>query len=80
MEKDLPQEVAWQITKIGFEAPQQEWMKHPVMLERVRESRRRLVDAGVLSKKVLDQPLRALPSYAEDNFDWRYLVAAKTLL
>jgi asparagine synthase (glutamine-hydrolysing) len=80
LEKDLPQEIAWQKTKIGFEAPQQEWMKHPVMLERVRESRRQLVDAGVLRKKVLDQPLRALPSYAEGNFDWRYLVAAKTLL
>jgi len=48
--------------------------------ERVRESRKQLIEAGILNKKVLDTPVRALPAYQDDNFDWRYLVAAKTLL
>lgn len=80
MENELPAEIAWQTNKIGFEAPQQQWMQAQPLQERVRESRKQLIEAGILNKKVLDMPVRAFPAYQDDNFDWRYLVAAKTLL
>ena len=71
--------IVWRKGKTGFEAPQQEWMQQSVIKDRIVESRKKLINAGVLNKSVLDKPVRALPSYAADNFDWRYLVAARTL-
>jgi len=79
MSPHLPESIVWRKGKTGFEAPQQDWMQLPVMKERIIESRKKLINAGILNKTVFDKPIRALPAYAADNFDWRYLIAAKTM-
>ncbi|HRP33142.1 MAG TPA: asparagine synthase (glutamine-hydrolyzing) [Agriterribacter sp.] len=75
MKDELPPAITWRKDKIGFEPPQQHWMEHPDVQERIREARRRLVLAGVLSKDVLKIPVRPLPAYSGENRDWRYLIA-----
>lgn len=75
MESRLPGELVWQRGKTGFEPPQKQWMEDPGMQERIRESRRRLVQAGILKPAVLDKKIQPQHSTAADNYDWRYLCA-----
>jgi asparagine synthase (glutamine-hydrolysing) len=77
MEGLLPAEICWQKTKIGFEPPQQEWMQHKPVQEYIQEARRKLVEKGVLKSDVLNKKIQPLASHAADNYDWRYLVAAR---
>lgn len=79
MEKELPKEITWRRDKIGFEAPQEQWMQNEKMRQRVMEAKKTLVKEGLLNKIVLEENILALPAYAEDNYDWRYLVAANTM-
>src|SRR5262249_39416773 len=76
MDKKLPDQVVWRKDKVGFETPQKLWMENPLLQEYIRESKRKLVDAGILSKRVLDKKIEPRSAHAERNFDWRYLCAA----
>ncbi|HSU28733.1 MAG TPA: asparagine synthase (glutamine-hydrolyzing) [Chitinophagaceae bacterium] len=76
MKGRLPDTIAWRKEKIGFEPPQQEWMNHKDIRERVQEARRKLIQHSILAPSALAKPVRALSSHAPDNFDWRYLAAA----
>jgi asparagine synthase (glutamine-hydrolysing) len=76
----LPQTIAWQTNKTGFEPPQQQWMRHEGLQQRIHAARARLVQAGILRKTVLQKPIQPLSAHAADNFDWRCLTAAGTLL
>ncbi|MFT3932510.1 MAG: asparagine synthase (glutamine-hydrolyzing) [Chitinophagaceae bacterium] len=77
MDKALPAAITWRKDKVGFEPPQQQWMQHPVLQQYVQQAREKLVAEAVLDKSVLNQPIKALPAHAANNFDWRYLVAAR---
>lgn len=72
----LPVENCWQTKKIAFEPPQADWMKHARVVERVFESRKKLVQSGLLDKKILSQPIKATDSNEPGNADWRYWVLA----
>ncbi|HMK03184.1 MAG TPA: asparagine synthase (glutamine-hydrolyzing) [Ferruginibacter sp.] len=76
MDKKLPDEIVWRKDKVGFEPPQKEWMEHPLLQEYIHESKRKLVSAGILAKKVLDKKIEPKPAHADKNYDWRYLCAA----
>lgn len=75
----LPAQVAWNTQKIGFETPQQQWMEDPAMLDFIHESRRRLVNAGMLVPAVLNKKILARPAHHSMNYDWRYLCAAQLI-
>lgn len=79
MDDLLPPSVVWRKDKTGFEPPQKQWMQHPKVEEYVHESRRKLVQHGILKQDVLQKPLRHQSAYEEGNFDWRYLCAAQCL-
>lgn len=79
MDKKLPDEIVWRTDKVGYEPPQETWMKEPRMQDYIFEARKKLVDARILTKKVLDKPVGAKPAYADDNYDWRYLCAAQLI-
>lgn len=77
MDKKLPDEIVWRKNKVGFETPQQAWMEDTAMQEFVQESKRKLVQAGILTSSVLNKKIEALPAHADKNYDWRYLCAAQ---
>ncbi len=76
MDKKLPDEIVWRKDKVGFEPPQKSWMEDPSLQEYIRESKRKLVSAGILSKKVMDKKIDPKSAHADKNYDWRYLCAA----
>ena len=79
METTLPESITWRKDKVGFEPPQQQWMRHPMWQEAIREARKKLVDEKILKENILSKPVIPMGSYAADNFDWRYLSAAAFL-
>ncbi len=79
MDKKLPDEIVWQKEKIGFETPQKNWMQQGALQEYMQESKRKLVTAGILDKKVLDKKIEPLDVHADKNYDWRYLCAAQII-
>ena len=79
MDKKLPPQIAWRSDKIGYEPPQQEWMQDAALQEYIYEAKRKLVNAKILSRKVLDKKIEPKPAYADNNFDWRYLCAAQII-
>lgn len=79
MDKQLPDAITWRKDKTGFEPPQKEWMQLPAMQSMISDARQKLVQAGVLSKSVLQKPLQPHDAHAAEAYDWRYLVAAQYL-
>ena len=79
MKKELPEAITWRKEKIGFEPPQLRWMEQPALQERIHNARQNLSAAGILSKTVLKTPVRPQSAYAQENNDWRYLIAATLL-
>lgn len=60
MEDILPKEIAWRIGKIGYEAPQKDWMQHPVLLERVRNAKKKLVKENIVVESESLDPWKLL--------------------
>jgi asparagine synthase (glutamine-hydrolysing) len=75
----LPASIVWRKDKVGFEPPQKQWMQHAKVEECIHESRKKLVQYGILNQEVLKKPIRHQSAHEEGNFDWRYLCAAHCL-
>jgi asparagine synthase (glutamine-hydrolysing) len=74
METSLPSGIVWRKEKVGFEPPQEIWMRHPLIQEMVMECKQKLVDKQVLNASVLNKKNQPPENSATDN-DWRFLVA-----
>lgn len=72
----LPESIVWRKDKVGFEPPQKQWMKDTKVEEMIFESRRKLVQQGILKADVLQKPVRHQAAHEAGNFDWRYLCAS----
>ncbi|MEP7236647.1 MAG: asparagine synthase (glutamine-hydrolyzing) [Ferruginibacter sp.] len=79
MDKKLPDEIVWRKAKVGFEPPQKNWMEEPALQEYIQEAKRKLANAGILTKKALDKKVEPLSAHADKNYDWRYLCAAQVI-
>lgn len=79
MEQQLPAEITWRKDKVGFEPPQQQWMKNKDLQAAVHEARKKMVVEKILKQEVLNKPIVALNSHDAGNYDWRYLSAAAFL-
>ena len=79
MDKKLPDEIVWRKEKVGFETPQKTWMQDAAVQAYIQEAKRKLVNAGILTKKSLDKKIEPLPVHADKNYDWRYLCAAQVI-
>lgn len=79
MDKKLPDEIVWRKEKVGFETPQKNWMQQPALQEYIHEAKRKLFNAGILNKDVLDKPAEPKAVHDDKNYDWRYLCAAQLL-
>jgi asparagine synthase (glutamine-hydrolysing) len=71
MEHRLPEAITWRRDKVGFEPPQEEWMKHSQVAEAIRAGREKLVGRGILDPSVLKRPF--LPESAHGGGTaWRH--------
>lgn len=75
----LPESIVWRKDKVGFEPPQKQWMKHAKVEDYIFESRKKLVQQGILKPAVLQKPVHQQAAHEAGNFDWRYLCAAQCL-
>lgn len=80
MNNHLPPPITWQTKKTGFEPPQRQWMQDANMQQLVQAAKEKLVQAGILQPSVLQQKPQPKAAHEADNFDWRYLCAAHTVL
>lgn len=79
MANRLPNAIVWQKNKIGYEPPQKEWMQHGDMQEHLHESRKLLVQAGILNQQVLQHKIQPTNAHEGENYEWRYFCAAQYL-
>jgi asparagine synthase (glutamine-hydrolysing) len=79
MDQKLPNSIVWRTNKIGFEPPQQQWMNDKRLQEYVQESKRVLVNRGILKGQALTKKIQPMPAHSGDNYDWRYLVAGRLM-
>src|SRR5579871_384320 len=79
MFEKLPEEVVWRKDKIGYEPPQKMWMENKTLQEYIHESKKILVEEKILNPGVLNKKNQPMDVHAADNFDWRYLVAARCI-
>lgn len=79
MDKKLPDEIVWRKDKISFETPQKYWMLDNAFQEYIHEAKRKLVNARILSEKVMDKKIDPKAAHADKNYDWRYLCAAQLI-
>ena len=75
----LPQSIAWRKDKTGYEPPQQQWMQHKAMTEKIMLSREKLVAQQVLRPAILNQPITTAGAHETANDDFRYLCAAQVV-
>ena len=76
MDQRLPSPIVWRKDKIGFEPPQYTWMQEPAVMDMIHESKKKLVQQGILKPSSLEKPVIAVTAHAAGNLDWRYLSAA----
>lgn len=76
MDAFLPNEIVWRKDKVGFEPPQQQWMKNKQLQEKIKEAKSVLIKEKILDTKALDKPIEPKAAHEADNYDWRYLSAA----
>ena len=79
MDKKLPDEIVWRKEKIGFEPPQKKWMEDHVVQDYIYEAKKKLANAGILTKNAVNKKIDPLPAHADKNYDWRYLCAAQVI-
>ena len=71
----LPAEIVWRKDKIGFEPPQEKWMREEKIQQMIRNAREQLVQKNILTAHVLRKKIQPHDAHAAESFDWRYLAA-----
>ncbi len=79
MNKKLPDEIVWRKEKVGFEPPQKHWMEDHAVQDYIHEAKKKLANAGILTKNAVAKKIGPLPAHADKNYDWRYLCAAQVI-
>ena len=74
MENRLPGAIVWRKDKVGYEPPQKSWMESAALQDKIHESKRSLVKAGIITAEALHKKIQPQDSHAADNYDWRFLV------
>lgn len=74
----LPPAIAWRRDKVGYEAPQREWMAHQRVEEAVREAARLLEGQGIIDQGWLDRQKQNGQNAKKGagNKNWQILLSA----
>jgi asparagine synthase (glutamine-hydrolysing) len=70
VEQKLPASIVWRKDKVGFEPPQEAWMKIPEVQEAIIAGKKKLVAEHILHPSVLKNP-RPHSAYADGGLDWK---------
>lgn len=73
----LPAPIAWRKDKIGYEPPQNKWMENDSVKERIHESKRKLYEHKVISKKEYENQLFLQDSANGPNKSWQLWMAGR---
>lgn len=73
----LPQEIAWRKDKIGYEPPQNSWLENKNAKEKIHESKRKLYEHNVISKKEFERNTAFKNTSEEKNKDWKLWMAGE---
>ena len=79
MDKKLPDEIVWRKEKVGFEPPQISWMEDTAVQDYIHEAKKKLANAGILTKNAVTKKIEPLAAHADKNYNWRYLCAAQVI-
>jgi len=79
MDSFLPTNITWRKDKVGYEPPQQQWLQHPALQEKIKDSRKTLVEHKILKPSILEQPIEAKAAHEAGNDDFHYLCVAELL-
>jgi asparagine synthase (glutamine-hydrolysing) len=76
MKDKLPDEIVWRKIKIGFEPPQEQWLKNNSIQQLITDAKGILVDEKILKPEVINKGPEAKSAYEPGNYDWRYLTSS----
>jgi asparagine synthase (glutamine-hydrolysing) len=79
MSNVLPQNIAWRKDKVGFEPPQKLWLENSRIIDKIMDSREKLVKAHILKPSVLRQSIKPNEAHEDGNDDFRYLCATSVI-
>jgi asparagine synthase (glutamine-hydrolysing) len=68
----LNKNITWRSDKVGFETPQEQWLQNPLLLEKIKTAKEKLVALHILDKNIL-------LSKSSNDQNWRILIAASYL-
>lgn len=75
----LPKEITWRKDKIGYEAPQKNWFENEKVKGRINESKRKLYDHNIISKKEYERKIDSINFSDKKDKTWQVLMAANLL-
>ncbi len=73
----LPREITWRKDKIGYEPPQTSWLQNKKIQEKIHESKRRLFEHHVISKKEFERSTSLNNSSERNNKNWKLWMAGE---
>jgi asparagine synthase (glutamine-hydrolysing) len=79
MNGKLPDSIVWRTDKIGYEPPQEQWMKNAQLADYMHEAKKKLVKADILKPQVLQKKVIPKAAHLASNNDWRYLCASRMM-
>ncbi len=79
MQNKVPENILWNMNKIGFETPQKLWMENKSMQDKIQDAKQKLVNEKILKPIVLNQLVKATAVHDFQNDDWKYLSLAAVL-
>ncbi|MEO8766190.1 MAG: asparagine synthase-related protein, partial [Ginsengibacter sp.] len=53
----LPQKICWRTDKVGYEPPQSKWLKSKDIVEKIHQSKKKLIDESIINKKFINKEL-----------------------
>lgn len=68
----LDASITWRTNKIGYETPEQQWLQHPIMHQKIHQAKQLLVQQGILQPKILTLQLPVANN-------WRIIMSASYL-
>lgn len=73
----LPEPIAWRKDKIGYEPPQNSWLQNNKVKEKIYESKRKLYEHNVISKKEFERNKNSKNTSGENKKNWKLWMAGK---
>ncbi|HXR84057.1 MAG TPA: asparagine synthase (glutamine-hydrolyzing) [Hanamia sp.] len=75
----LPHEITWRKDKIGYEPPQNNWLRNKNVQEKIHESKRKLFENNIISKKEFERNSSCDNSSQESTKSWKLWMAAEMI-